>query len=98
MPVELMGDEQRAFVEAALDKMDDEQQEHFKLLVLSLLGCYSENADYGVVLIANRRDPSGLQLFAVNSNDIDAAHLVNTAKGYLQHVVMQDAPPREMYS
>ena len=90
-------DEKGRRFQEAVAKLDPEQQEHFKTVVLAMLDCYTDEKVHGMLLI--RSEDAGMtSIYAINSNDMDAAQILLAAQSHVDSVVMADAPPREMFN
>jgi hypothetical protein len=90
-------DEKGQRFQQAVAKLDPEQQEHFKTVVLAMLDCYTNDKMHGM-LIVRSEDEALTSIFAINSNEMDAAQLLASAQTHVDSVVMADAPPREMFN
>lgn len=90
---------------AALEQLDDEQQEHFKTLCGALLSAYIDDSMHALLLLAKEHPPSTgrdnvevVQIMAVNATDIHAAQIVGGAVEKIGTFVMADAPPRNLFN
>jgi hypothetical protein len=79
-----------------LSTLPAKDQEHFKLLVRLISRCYGKDARASGVLIV--RDNERLAVLSVNANDIDMAEIIMCAAEATGSVLMEDAPPKEMFN
>ena len=79
-----------------LAALPEKDQEHFKMLVRLISRCYGKDAAASGVLIV--RDSARLAVLSVNANDIDMAEIIMCAAEATGSVLMEDAPPKEMFN
>ena len=82
---------------ARVEAMTDEEQEHFKQLVMRIAMCFGDDAMQGV-FIASKEESSTLGLFTINCSEIEAAKLMEGANDYIGFLNMRDAPPKENFN
>jgi hypothetical protein len=80
-----------------VEAMTDEEQEHFKQLIMRVAMCFGDAAMQGV-FIASKEDSSTLGLFTINCTEIEAAKLMEGANDYIGFLNMRDAPPKEKFN
>jgi hypothetical protein len=76
--------------------MTDEEQEHFKLVVLQLVKCYGDDPDQAVLLIKSKGEMTGL--ITMNADDMEAAELLLEANDFFGYLNMAGAPPKEAFN
>ncbi len=82
-------------VEAALAQMTEDQREHLRFVIGELIHCYLNEDRHGLLLMTGDKDPN-LTIIAINSTDMEAAHLLGSADTFLNFRLLDDAPPKEM--
>ena len=83
-------------LEARLALMDEEEKQHFKMVVLALISCYGPDANKAVLMIKMGDELSGLT--TLNCDEMEAAEMlveVNSFFGFLNTI---DAPPKEAFN
>lgn len=83
-------------LEQRLTTMTDEEQEHFKLVVLQLVKCYGDDPDQAVLLIKSKGEMAGL--ITMNVDDMEAASLLLEANDFFGYLNMAGAPPKEAFN
>ena len=84
-------------MEHALSKLTDDQREHLRIVISELIECYVNDDLHGMILIG--KEPfERFKVMAVNTNEMDAAKLLDAVHGYVQESVMDDAPPKELFN
>ena len=83
-------------LEQRLTTMTDEEQEHFKLVVLQLVKCYGDDPDQAVLLIKSKGEMTGL--ITMNADDMEAASLLLEANDFFGYLNMAGAPPKEAFN
>jgi len=83
-------------LEQRLTTMTDEEQEHFKLVVLQLVKCYGDDPDQAVLLIKSKGEMTGL--ITMNADDMEAAELLLEANDFFGYLNMAGAPPKEAFN
>lgn len=85
--------------------MDEDQIKHFRGLCASLLACYVDTSSRNALVVIGKIDDTDVpgvadlaELISVGCSDITAIQLLSSAQGKLGHIVMNDAPPRELFS
>jgi hypothetical protein len=76
--------------------MTEEEQEHFKLVVLQLVKCYGDDPDQAVLLIKSKGEMTGL--ITMNADDMEAASLLLEANDFFGYLNMAGAPPKEAFN
>ena len=83
-------------LEQRLRTMTEEEQEHFKLVVLQLVKCYGPDPDQAVLLIKTNGEMAGL--ITMNADDMEAAELLLEANDFFGYLNMAGAPPKEAFN
>jgi hypothetical protein len=83
-------------LEQRLRTMTEEEQEHFKLVVLQLVKCYGPDPDQAVLLIKSKGEMAGL--ITMNADDMEAAELLLEANDFFGYLNMAGAPPKEAFN
>lgn len=82
-------------MEEALLRLTVEQRAHLKLVIGYILECYLDEETHGLLLTNNAKNPF-LRIIAINSTDMDAAEMLESADHFLNFRLLDDAPPKEM--
>ena len=83
-------------LEQRLRTMTEEEQEHFKLVVLQLVKCYGPDPDQAVLLIKSKGEMAGL--ITMNVDDMEASELLLEANDFFGYLNMAGAPPKEAFN
>ena len=83
-------------LEQRLRTMTEEEQAHFKLVVLQLVKCYGPDPDQAVLLIKSKGEMAGL--ITMNADDMEAAELLLEANDFFGYLNMAGAPPKEAFN
>jgi hypothetical protein len=83
-------------LERRLALMSEEEQEHFKMVILVLAQCYGPDPDQAVLLVKVKGEMSGL--ITMNTDDMEAAELLGEANEFFGHLNMLGAPPKEAFN
>lgn len=84
-------------LERLVTKLTDDQREHLRIVISELIECYLHDEIHGMVLIG--KNPfERFKVMAVNTNEMDAANLLNAVNEYVQESVVSDAPPKELFN
>ena len=83
-------------LEQRLTTMTDEEQEHFKMVILQLVKCYGPDPDQAVLLIKSKGEMAGL--ITMNADDMEAAELLLEANDFFGYLNMVGAPPKEAFN
>ena len=83
-------------LERRLAVMTDEEREHFKMVVLQLVGCYGPDADQAVLLIKTKGEMAGI--ITMNADDMEVAELMLEANDFFGYLNMAGAPPKEAFN
>ena len=83
-------------LEGRLALMSEEEREHFKMVVLQLVGCYGPDPDQAVLLIKSKGEMAGL--ITMNVDDMEAAELLLEANDFFGYLNMAGAPPKEAFN
>jgi hypothetical protein len=79
-----------------IDRMTDEEREHFKTIVSVLVRCYGDEPVLQGVLILGAMDADGCSVSSMNCDEMEALKLLQAANEFLLLVNTHDAPPKEM--
>ena len=83
-------------LEQRLRTMTEEEQEHFKMMVLQLVKCYGPDPDQALLLIKSKGEMAGL--ITMNVDDMEAASLLLEANDFFGYLNMAGAPPKEAFN
>jgi hypothetical protein len=83
-------------LERRLALMSEEEQEHFKMVILTLSQCYGPDPDQAVLLVKSKGEMAGL--ITMNADDMEAAELLGEANEFFGHLNMRGAPPKEAFN
>jgi len=83
-------------LEGQIALMSEEEREHFKMVVLQLVGCYGPDPDQAVLLIKSKGEMAGL--ITMNADDMEAAELLLEANDFFGYLNMAGAPPKEAFN
>ena len=83
-------------LEKRLSTMTEEEQEHFKLVVLQLVKCYGPDPDQAVLLVKSKGEMAGL--ITMNVDDMEAASILLEANDFFGYLNMAGAPPKEAFN
>ena len=76
--------------------MSEEEREHFKMVILQLVGCYGPDPDQAVLLIKSKGEMVGL--ITMNADDMEAMELLLEANDFFGYLNMAGAPPKEAFN
>lgn len=83
-------------IEMHVEKMTEDQRDHFKLVISKLIECYTDEEKHAVVLIGNKSP--AMMMLSINATEMEAASLLQAADNHMQYRVTEDAPPKEMFN
>ena len=83
-------------LERRLALMNDEEREHFKMVIMCLSKCYGPEPDQAVLLVKSKGEMAGL--ITMNTDDMEAAALLIEANEFFGHLNMRGAPPKEAFN
>jgi len=83
-------------LEGRLALMNEDERDHFKLVVLQLIKCYGDDADQAVLIIKSKGDMAGI--ITMNADDMEAASLLLEANDFFGYLNMAGAPPKEAFN
>ena len=89
-----MADEQT--IEARLALMDDDEKQHFKIVIMELIKCYGPDPDQALILF-NGSDRLG-GIVSLNCTEMDAAELLLEANNFFGYLNTIGAPPKEAFN
>jgi len=84
-------------LEQRINKMSEEEQQHFKLLIYKLVMCYGEGNAQGVVIIGRAEDAFA-GVVTLNCNEMEASQLMLAANDFFGFLNVLDAPPKEKFN
>ena len=91
--------EQDSDMLAKMAALPDKEQEHFKALVRVIASCYGADAvASGVAVFTGYGRDSELVVVPINANDMQIADMLLNATREMTSVVMDDAPPKELFN
>tara|TARA_R110000868_G_scaffold322571_5_gene583500 strand:- start:805 stop:1074 length:270 start_codon:yes stop_codon:yes gene_type:complete len=83
-------------LEARLALMDDDEKQHFKMVVLSLISCYGPDANKAVLMVKIGDELSGLT--TLNCDEMEAAEMLVEVNSFFGFLNTMDAPPKEAFN
>ena len=83
-------------LEKRLALMSEDEQEHFKMVILQLVRCYGPDPDQAVLLIKSKGSMAGI--ITMNADDMEAAELMLEANDFFGYLNMAGAPPKEAFN
>jgi len=83
-------------LEARLALMDEEEKQHFKMVVLALISCYGPDANKAVLMIKMGDELSGLT--TLNCDEMEAAEMLVEVNSFFGFLNTMDAPPKEAFN
>ncbi len=89
-----MADEQN--LETRLALMDEEEKQHFKMVVLALISCYGPDANKAVLMVKIGEELSGLT--TLNCDEMEAAEMLLEVNSFFGFLNIMDAPPKEAFN
>ena len=87
----------QAELEQRINKMSDEEQAHFKLLIHKLVMCYGEGKAQAVVIIGRAEDEFA-GVVTLNCDEMEASQLMLAANDFFGFLNVLDAPPKENFN
>lgn len=78
-----------------VDSLSQEKRDHLRLVVKSLIKCYTDPKAHGVVLI-DHEDSDRTEMLAINASEMEAAALIGIASAALTNDIMADMPEKGM--
>lgn len=87
-----IGDTKEALeFQAKIDTLSQPARDHFRLVLLKLIDCYTDDETHGV-LVMHKDGQTGYQIVAINADEMTAAGLLHEACGALAEVNSYDKP------
>ena len=83
-------------LEARLALMDDDEKQHFKIVIMELIKCYGPDPDQALILF-NGSDRLG-GIVSLNCTEMDAAELLLEANNFFGYLNTIGAPPKEAFN
>ena len=83
-------------LERRLALMNDEEREHFKMVIMCLSKCYGPEPDQAVLLLKSKGGMAGV--ITMNVDDMEAAELMLEANDFFGYLNMVGAPPKEAFN
>jgi hypothetical protein len=80
-----------------VDAMTDEEQQHFKQIIMRVVLCFGDDAMQGL-FITSKPESATLGLFTINCGEMEAATMLLGANDYVGFLNMQDAPAKEKFN
>ena len=87
-----IGDTKEALeFQAKIDTLSQPARDHFRLLLLKVVECYTEDSTHGVLVI-HKDGQTGYNVIAINADEMTAAGLLHEAGGAMAEVNSYDKP------
>lgn len=80
-----------------ISRLSKEHRDHFAATIALLATCYDEESRSRAVILVDRPDDM-LHVVSLNANELDVAELIQNGATLLNLVVMEDAPPKELFN
>ena len=80
---------------AQVDSLSKEKRDHLRLVVKTLIKCYTDDKAHGVVLV-DHEDSERTEMLCINANEMDAAEIVGLASYAMTNDIMSDMPDKGM--
>lgn len=80
-----------------LGKLPEYKRDQFGLLLVNLAKCYMEDSKQRALVLVDIADEAMLT-FAINTDEMEAADMINRAQEVMNTIVTEDAPKREMFN
>ena len=80
---------------AQIDSLSQEKRDHLRLVVKSLIKCYTDPKAHGVVLV-DHEDSDRTEMLCINANEMDAAEIVGLASYAMTNDIMSEMPDKGM--
>lgn len=77
-----------------IDEMDEDARNHFRMVLLKLIDCYTRDDTFGVLLISRADKP--YNLVGINCDEMDSAALLQEACGVMMDYHTEDMPDKGM--
>lgn len=78
-----------------VDSLSQEKRDHLRLVVKTLIKCYTDDKAHGVVLV-DHDDSDRTEMLCINANEMDAAMIVGLAATAMTNDIMAEMPDKEM--
>lgn len=78
-----------------VDSLSQEKRDHLRLVVKTLMKCYTDDKAHGVVLV-DHDDSDRTEMLCINANEMDAAMIVGLAATAMTNDIMAEMPDKEM--
>ena len=83
-------------LEKRLAMMSDDEKQHFKMVVLSLISCYGPDANKAVLMVKIGEELSGLT--TLNCDEMEASEMLLEINSFFGFLNTMDAPPKEAFN
>jgi len=83
-------------LEKRLAMMSDDEKQHFKMVVLSLISCYGPDANKAVLMVKIGDELSGLT--TLNCDEMEASEMLLEVNSFFGFLNTMDAPPKEAFN
>lgn len=80
---------------AQIDSLSQEKRDHLRLVVKTLMKCYTDDKAHGVVLV-DHEDSDRTEMLCINTSEMEAAMLVGVASAAMTNEIMADMPDKGM--
>lgn len=81
-----------------MDGMSEDAQDHFRQLAELLLLCYADPPEARGVLLVEPKDGEQLAIASANASEIEVVELIREATAAMAHVIVADAPPKDLFN
>lgn len=78
-----------------VDSLSQEKRDHLRLVVKTLMKCYTDPKAHGVLLV-DHEDSDRSELLCINASEMEAALIVGVASAALTNDIMADMPDKGM--
>jgi hypothetical protein len=78
--------------------MNPEAREHFMQLIDLLLLCFTDPPQASAVILLDKHSDAALAIASANASEIELVELIREAAAAMAHVIVADAPPKEMFN
>lgn len=77
--------------------LQGEERDHFAAVISMLSECYGDEKHSSAVILINTPNDM-LRVTSANANELDVAEMINNAAVMMNSLVMEDAPPKELFN
>ena len=80
---------------AQVDSLSKDKRDHLRLVVKTLMKCYTDDKAHGVLLV-DHEDSDRSEMMCINASEMEAAMIVGIASSALTNEIMSDMPDKGM--